>query len=55
VKDHARTFNFWSRLSDHAFTGCNKMEGMRMNDYDSVGEYAVPVDPMDDLQCESCQ
>ncbi len=22
---------------------------------DSVGEYAVPVDPMDDLQCESCQ
>jgi len=26
-----------------------------MNDFDSVGEYAVPVDPMDDLQCESCQ
>jgi hypothetical protein len=26
-----------------------------MNDYDSVGDYAVPVDPMDDLQCESCQ
>jgi len=22
---------------------------------DSVGEYSVPVDPMDDLQCESCQ
>lgn len=22
---------------------------------DSVGDYAVPVDPMDDLQCESCQ
>ncbi len=22
---------------------------------DAVGEYAVPVDPMDDLQCESCQ
>lgn len=20
-----------------------------------VDEYAVPVDPMDDLQCESCQ
>jgi len=20
-----------------------------------VGEYEVPVDPMDDLQCESCQ
>ncbi|MCU1417575.1 MAG: hypothetical protein JWP32_1749 [Schumannella sp.] len=30
-------------------------EGMQMNDFDSVGEYAVPVDPMDDLQCESCQ
>lgn len=20
-----------------------------------VGEYSVPVDPMDDLQCDSCQ
>lgn len=26
-----------------------------MNDVDSVGGYSVPVDPMDDLQCESCQ
>jgi len=26
-----------------------------MNETDSVGGYAVPVDPMDDLQCESCQ
>ncbi|MGE3449611.1 MAG: ribonucleotide-diphosphate reductase subunit beta [Microbacteriaceae bacterium] len=22
---------------------------------DQVGGYSVPVDPMDDLQCESCQ
>lgn len=22
---------------------------------DTVGGYAVPVDPMDDLQCDSCQ
>ncbi len=22
---------------------------------DQVGEYEVPVDPMDDLQCDSCQ
>jgi len=22
---------------------------------DTVGTYEVPVDPMDDLQCESCQ
>jgi len=22
---------------------------------DTVGGYAIPVDPMDDLQCESCQ
>ena len=22
---------------------------------DTVGGYSVPVDPMDDLQCESCQ
>jgi hypothetical protein len=21
----------------------------------TVGDYSVPVDPMDDLQCESCQ
>jgi len=26
-----------------------------MNEIDSVGGYTVPVDPMDDLQCESCQ
>jgi hypothetical protein len=25
------------------------------NDSDFVGGYAVPVDPMDDLQCDSCQ
>jgi hypothetical protein len=22
---------------------------------DQVGEYEVPVDPMDELQCDSCQ
>ncbi len=22
---------------------------------EQVGEYQVPVDPMDDLQCDSCQ
>jgi len=22
---------------------------------DRVGEYEIPVDPMDDLYCESCQ
>lgn len=25
------------------------------NDTDTVGGYAVPVDPMDLLQCDSCQ
>ncbi|KQV25694.1 MAG: ribonucleotide-diphosphate reductase subunit beta [Microbacterium sp.] len=25
------------------------------NDNETVGGYAVPVDPMDMLQCESCQ
>lgn len=25
------------------------------NDNDTVGGYAVPVDPMDMLQCDSCQ
>jgi hypothetical protein len=33
----------------------SREKGMQMNDFDSVGDYAVPVDPMDDLQCESCQ
>jgi len=22
---------------------------------EQVGEYQIPVDPMDDLQCDSCQ
>lgn len=22
---------------------------------DVVGEYVVPIDPMDDLECDSCQ
>jgi len=26
-----------------------------MNDIDTIGGYEVPVDPMDDLYCESCQ
>lgn len=25
------------------------------NDNDNVGGYAIPVDPMDLLQCDSCQ
>jgi hypothetical protein len=35
--------------------GIEKRRRLAMNDVDSVGGYAVPVDPMDDLQCESCQ
>jgi len=35
--------------------GRTRKRGTQMNDFDSVGDYAVPVDPMDDLQCESCQ
>jgi hypothetical protein len=27
----------------------------RENPIDTVGEYEVPVDPMDELQCDSCQ
>jgi hypothetical protein len=30
-------------------------EGNMDNESDTVGGYAVPVDPMDLLQCESCQ
>jgi hypothetical protein len=28
---------------------------VEMNELDTVGGYSVPVDPMDDLQCDSCQ
>ena len=31
------------------------LEEVPMNDVDTVGGYSVPVDPMDDLMCESCQ
>jgi hypothetical protein len=33
------------------------MSGGPFDTYESitVGTYEVPVDPMDDLQCESCQ
>ncbi len=32
------------------------LKEVRMDyDNDSVGGYAVPVDPMDLLQCDSCQ
>jgi hypothetical protein len=31
------------------------LKEVAMNDVDTVGGYAVPVDPMDDLMCESCQ
>lgn len=31
------------------------MDSNRSNDTDLVGGYSVPVDPMDDLQCESYQ
>ncbi len=35
----------------------NETSGEAIMDYenDSVGGYAVPVDPMDLLQCDSCQ
>jgi hypothetical protein len=40
----------------HRPRGGNKdFEEVPMNDVDTVGGYSVPVDPMDDLQCESCQ
>lgn len=25
------------------------------NENDTIGGYAIPLDPMDDLQCDSCQ
>ncbi len=35
--------------------GTTSQKEVAMNDVDTVGGYAVPVDPMDDLMCESCQ
>jgi hypothetical protein len=52
VKDHARRVNLWLRLRNDEN---QRKRGLKMNDFDSVGDYDVPVDPMDDLQCESCQ
>jgi hypothetical protein len=31
------------------------LKEVHMDNDDFVGGYAVPVDPMDDLQCDSCQ
>jgi len=39
------------RLEQHKDLGGSNMD----NDSDNVGGYAVPVDPMDLLQCDSCQ
>lgn len=33
----------------------SKRSFMNQANYNTVDEYDVPVDPMDDLQCESCQ
>ena len=38
------------RLIEEGMTTMTERENI-----DQVGEYQVPVDPMDDLQCESCQ
>jgi hypothetical protein len=40
------------------FKAREQTQGEAIMDYennDSVGGYAVPVDPMDMLQCDSCQ
>jgi len=39
----------------HRPRGPQTRRGSEMNELDSVGGYSVPVDPMDDLQCDSCQ
>jgi hypothetical protein len=31
------------------------MFGTDTKTFDNTMEYEIPVDPMDDLQCESCQ
>lgn len=50
------------RLYSECSRGKHSADGLKtdfqevaMNDVDSVGGYAVPVDPMDDLMCDSCQ
>ena len=49
MKDHTGTLKYRLKVSDQV------LKEQIMNDVDSVGGYSVPVDPMDDLQCESCQ
>ena len=49
MKDYTGTFKYRLKVSVEV------LKEQIMNDVDSVGGYSVPVDPMDDLQCESCQ
>ncbi|MEC5169469.1 hypothetical protein RCH11_001942 [Glaciihabitans sp. GrIS 2.15] len=37
------------------FFATSPQEDPMDNDNSFIGGYAVPVDPMDDLQCDSCQ
>ena len=39
----------------NSFIESNLQKEDRMDNDDTVGGYAVPVDPMDLLQCDSCQ
>jgi hypothetical protein len=42
-------------LAAAATTTTTSQKEDRMDNDDNIGGYAVPVDPMDLLQCDSCQ
>lgn len=44
-------------MGEHRGNADHRLLGEAIMDYenDSVGGYSVPVDPMDLLQCDSCQ
>lgn len=45
---------YWRCLSEK-LTKPIRQEKHMDRETDTVGEYQVPVDPMDDNQCDSCQ
>ena len=50
------SFRLYSEdLAAHAANKTTTQKEDRMDNDDNVGGYAVPVDPMDLLQCDSCQ
>lgn len=49
------SFTVYSGITGTAPEILKNFKEVRMDNDNNVGGYAVPVDPMDLLQCDSCQ